>query len=113
MRDLELLKARFITCEFSKEDEYLKHYFPDTPRQKLVIYYKLFPYHGVGMTKFHKNFTDHTGVHCCLRWIYKTLRAMKIIEKTLSTATAQTDLAMITLIKSGQFAKKKKVQTLT
>lgn len=108
MSDLELLKARFITCEFNKEDEYLQHYFADRPRQQLIIYYKIFPYQGKGgIQQFHRNFTDHTGVHCCVRWIYKTLRKMKTIEETLQAAQTHTDLETITAIKSGQWLKRK------
>lgn len=108
MSDLELLKARFLTCDFVKEDEYLRHYFPDIHRQQLIIYYKLFPYQGHGgIQKFHRNLTDHTGLHCCVRWIYKTLGKLKRIEQALNEAIKKTDLETITAIKSGQWLKRK------
>lgn len=108
MSDLELLKARFLTCEFNKEDEYLQHYFTDMHRQQLIIYYKIFPYQGNGgIQKFHRNFTDHTGVHCCVRWIYKTLRKFKKIEDALNHATKTMDFETIASIKSGQWLKRK------
>jgi hypothetical protein len=104
VKDLELLKGRFLSCEFLKEEEYLRHYFPLHEQQQFVIYYHLFPYQtNGGVHRFVMNFTDHTGVPCSVKWVYKMLKRLRTIEGVMAKAVADKDVVLIDLLKSGHY----------
>lgn len=106
MRDLELLTARFMTCQLAKEDEWLRKYFPAPNQERLIVYYRLFPYTtteaGNGYRKFIHNFMDHTGIHCSYRWVFKHIGRLRNLEARLRRAEREFDIQTVAAIKSGE-----------
>lgn len=108
MKDLELLAARFLTCDLPKHKEYLRKYFTGPIQERLVVYYLTFPYDDGNFKRFYQNFIDHTGIFCSERWVYLLIDRVKKVEARLARAEVDKDHETVALVRMGKYWPKRK-----
>lgn len=78
-----------------REKLYLLKYF-DTPIQEAFIKYFL-------LFGDYKNFVDHTGLYCQMRWLKLLKKKYDILEAMRKKARDEIDLFLISQIETGKY----------
>ena len=92
--DLKLLSFQLETIELPKEKKYLFKYF-DTPLQIAFLKY-------IHVFGDYKNFVDHTGLSCQLKWLKTLHQKLQRLEKLHKEARFNMDLEGLARIESGK-----------
>lgn len=93
--DLDLISGEFFDLVLPKSKRYLFKYFRSHIQKQFVRYYYIF-----GSAS---NFSNHTGVHCKIRWLQLLVVRYNHLESLLEKARAEMDFEKITLIESGLY----------
>jgi hypothetical protein len=105
MIDLELLSAKFLSCELPPHKTYLHKYFNGDIQERYVVYFLTFPYDG-NFKRYYQNVIDHTGIYCSERWVYRLLKKIRKVEARMEKAVNDKDHETVALIKSGKWVEK-------
>jgi len=103
---LALISGEYLKdIQLPKEKQYLLKYFKDDLQRKFISYYEVFrEMHKEGeFETFYQRFTDHTGVYCTKRWLYKMIKRYSLLEQAFIEARKNGDLAVVSQIQSGKF----------
>lgn len=98
MRDLDFISGRFFDCEIPKGKRYLLKYFKTDLKLAFLRYYFVF-----GNTK---NFTDHTGLYCKRRLLFRMEARLKAIVEAYDQAKSsltEEGMATVQRIETGKF----------
>lgn len=97
MNDLKFLGGSFLDFDIPKDRLYLYHYFRTDIEKQFLQYYYAFECD----TDF-KRFTEHTGLHCQLRWLRLLKKRHDLIVEHRDKAKADFNIQEVALVESGK-----------
>ena len=101
-RDCLFIGMRFLTLEFPKEKKFLLKYFKGKLQRYFIRYITFFG--------DYKNFADHTGLYCSLRWLKQLESKYRDLIYIHGYAKANMDLELLAEIESGDILLKNNIK---
>lgn len=92
--ELDFISGKFFDVELPRDWRYLEKYFQSDVQRQFLKYYYVF-----GNSK---NFVDHTGCHCTVRWLRCLRRKIEILMKEHAEAKNNFDLERLAIIETGK-----------
>src|SRR4051812_33056716 len=101
--DMEFIAGNFLYGDVPPGKEYLRHHFQTEMEAAFLSYYLIFYKlrSKKNIQNFYRNFCDHTGICCSVRWVEKLLIRVDKIETALEEASKNFDPTRVGDIKSG------------
>jgi hypothetical protein len=97
-KELSLISGEFFQPNLADDKRYLLHYFKPGIQRQFLFYYLIFGNY--------RNFADHTGWWCSLRWLKKLKNKFLNLEdayKKAKSEISEENLKLLAQLEKGKF----------